>query len=645
MIPPQSGGRSRAATIPTRFTAWSQLLPISNLTVQNTIIKDVYVGVRGDGPTSGSAVTGSLITNNWFDSIGNFDFGYAVSLRTGFYADVTNNLMTRVWTGVHMNNFSLAGGPATWSVSGNTIQEYAAGVLYWLEYGSATHLTLDNNQISATTGAVANNFGILMVSVQNTDTALVTNNSISGTDYGVGLTNVSTSNTITLGATNSISGTKVAGVYLTDNLTFNPVGTTDLTTNAYTGPGNAISVAVTEMSITPASGIGVEVQASRASGNVATTAVITNDDIAGATTGILITGTSAGATITGVTIDDPTTGIEVSDGCATISGGAIYNNGTGIQFTADGSGSVSGVDFGDAGAGPVNGTDLQIDSTAGAVTDGGGNKFAGTQYIDNEAAGNIDATADTFSVSDNFVIEDRIYHKIDNAPSGLVTWVLNNVYVTPAPVSLVPVLPSPTNNDYTRMLNAVNAVSNGWTINLQGTFNWAEANAKAAWILGNDGLSGGSDDYSLNIPATLHDVTLTAPGGLGTATIQGPGWFPGGDFGVGIQFYDPGDGAAANNQNWTISNLVISNFTTGIGAFNGVPTNQMSGFTVSHNHIIVAADDPSDTLQTIGINLGFGKNQHIVNNIIDLNGDGGANTAEIGLQTNTGAQETLPTAC
>ena len=35
-----------------------------------------------------------MVTNNWFDSIGNFDFGYCVSIRNNFYADVTNNKMT-----------------------------------------------------------------------------------------------------------------------------------------------------------------------------------------------------------------------------------------------------------------------------------------------------------------------------------------------------------------------------------------------------------------------------------------------------------------------------------------------------------------------------------------------------------------------
>ena len=188
-----------------------------NVNVRNNIVQDVAVGFRGDGLS-----TGNIITANWFNSVGNYDFGYAVSLRTGFYADVTNNKMTEVWTGIHTNDFHTTGGPATWTMSGNDIHSYAGGLLYWLEYGIATPLTFTNNTITAETGAVSNNYGILIVTVQDTLNPTFTGNTITGTDYGIGLTNNSTSNIITFNGTNSITGTKKAGVYLTDNLTPDP---------------------------------------------------------------------------------------------------------------------------------------------------------------------------------------------------------------------------------------------------------------------------------------------------------------------------------------------------------------------------------------------------------------------------------------
>src|SRR5262249_29158374 len=95
----------------------------SNLNVENNIIKHVQIGFRGDGAGSNNS-----IDHNWFDSIGIYDFGYAVSLRTNFYADVTNNLMTRVQSGVHTNAFSGATGPASWLIQNNTIEAYGAGV-------------------------------------------------------------------------------------------------------------------------------------------------------------------------------------------------------------------------------------------------------------------------------------------------------------------------------------------------------------------------------------------------------------------------------------------------------------------------------------------------------------------------------------
>ena len=67
------------------------------------IVTHAGIGVRLDGTSSGS-----VITQNWFDSIGGYDYGYAVSLRTNAYADVTDNLMTRVHSGLHTLNFSLA---------------------------------------------------------------------------------------------------------------------------------------------------------------------------------------------------------------------------------------------------------------------------------------------------------------------------------------------------------------------------------------------------------------------------------------------------------------------------------------------------------------------------------------------------------
>ncbi len=276
-----------------------------HVVVRDNIITRVAIGFRGDGLSFAN-----LVAENWFDSVGFYDFGYAVSLRTGYYADVVDNLMTRVWTGVHTNNFSAAippaagEGSASWVISGNEIHSYAGGILYWLHFNSATSALIDNNSVTAETGAVPNNFGMSFVTVQNGVSPTLTNNSVDDTDYGIELTNTSTSNVITLDDTNAMSGTKIAGVYLTDNLTVNPVGTTDLTSNAYTGAANAIAVRVNGMPINVESGTGVKVQNSRtAAADVSSTAEVTGSAISGVgANGVEVIGPLATAHVTGCTI-------------------------------------------------------------------------------------------------------------------------------------------------------------------------------------------------------------------------------------------------------------------------------------------------------------------------------------------------------
>ncbi|HJR07106.1 MAG TPA: Calx-beta domain-containing protein [Pyrinomonadaceae bacterium] len=226
---------------------------VSNLVVSNNIIRRVEIGLRGDVASQGNSVT-----RNLFDSIGHFDFGYAVSIRNNFYCDVTDNKMTRVWTGIHANNHNGAGGPASWSLSNNEIHSYAGGILYWLQFNGATGATIASNQITAeTTGAVANNFGVLFVSIQNAVNPSFTGNTITGHNYGIGLFNVPTTNNITLGSTNSIANSSLAGLFLTDNLNFNPIGLTNFLAG---GPGAASTVNVNGLSITGNTGSGVKVE-------------------------------------------------------------------------------------------------------------------------------------------------------------------------------------------------------------------------------------------------------------------------------------------------------------------------------------------------------------------------------------------------
>jgi len=85
-----------------------------------------------------------------------------------------------------------------------------------------------------------------------------------------------------------------------------------------------------------------------------------------------------------------------------------------------------------------------------------GDRGSGSQDLIAPAL-NVNATGAAFSSSDNFEIEDHVYHRLDNPNHGLVTWVANNVYVTPNSGSIQ---------------RGINAAGSGWTVNVApGTFN------------------------------------------------------------------------------------------------------------------------------------------------------------------------------
>src|SRR5262245_2349676 len=195
-----------------------------------------------------------------------------------------------------------------------------------------------------------------------------------------------------------------------------------------------------------------------------------------------------------------------------------------------------------------------------------------------------------------------------------------------------------TNNNYRRLVNAIDCLQSGQTVTLSGQFDWTEANAAASWALGNDGVLSAADDFSLLVPANVNGVTLTA-GALGAARISGPG-----DLATvnleGFLVFDGGD-----NQNWTISNLEIFNFDLGLGFFNGAGGSDAFNNThILNNRIRIPRDlnviaAPADVNQNIGIHFSFGTNQVIQGNFLDIEGDGlssGLNTSStVGMQSNT----------
>jgi uncharacterized repeat protein (TIGR01451 family) len=177
------------------------------------------------------------------------------------------------------------------------------------------------------------------------------------------------------------------------------------------------------------------------------------------------------------------------------------------------------------------------------------------------------------------------------------------------------------NNDYRRIQNALNAAAAGDTIILNGTFDFTQPAAAAAWALGNDGIASTADDYEVIAPG-VNNVTLTASS-LGSATIQGPTDLAAVNLEAFLVFDASISGAS---QGWTISNLRILDFDFSIGMF-AVGVSDYNNTTITNNFIRIPNDlnatvAPVDVNQNIGINFSFGTNQSITGNSFQTPGDG-----------------------
>ncbi len=224
---------------------------------------------------------------------------------------------------------------------------------------------------------------------------------------------------------------------------------------------------------------GVAISVGRQAWTTSGTATIADNTILGYQKGgIVVDNTGSNAAITNNVITGAGTinitaqnGIQISRGAtATLSGNMV----TGNSFHAAG----SGWDWGAAGillyqSGAVNmsggntvaGNDQNLYKygasgvlTLGAETLGPSAAPAdmGSDIINFDTLA-IDATSATFTGAfDGFAIEDRVWHPLDEAGLGLVTWTAGNLYVTPASGSIQ---------------RGINAASAGNTVNIAtGTY-------------------------------------------------------------------------------------------------------------------------------------------------------------------------------
>jgi parallel beta-helix repeat protein len=420
---------------------------VNNLVITNNILSGMDRAAQYNGSITGN--TGGVFTGNLVQNLTGSE-SYGVLAFDSAYVSVTSNVMTGLDVGVFEQYFYQANGIGNGNnvISGNDITADILGYGTNERGTGAATTALSNNTFTITGGA--GSIGVQMFNIYKTNGITLTSNTIVGADVGVYAFISGGSATISGGSIDGNGGT--FGVQLTNYLAdFTYAATGD---GALTITGVAISNVTT--------GVFVEDSASGAF-NVAAT-INGNTEITSTSTGVLVSGADASATITSnnASIHGNLIGIDVSGGSATISSNHVYDNATGIRFTAGGGGSVTGNNFNDS---TDNGTDVRIDASAGTVTFGASNSFAGDDYyIDNRSSQSFDfsgVNVQSYDQANNFRIEDRLYHATDNAASGLIRVVAGQLFVS---------APGTGASDET-IQRAINAATAGNTVNIEaGTY-------------------------------------------------------------------------------------------------------------------------------------------------------------------------------
>jgi len=207
----------------------------------------------------------------------------------------------------------------------------------------------------------------------------------------------------------------------------------------------------------------------------------------------------------------------------------------------------------------------------------------------------------------------------------LALWLFSIITLSGAPIVVTPVgSPTPANNDFTVIQNALTAAVSNDIIDLQGTFNWTEPNAYASYLASYTA-SFSDDIRGVMIPDGVNNLTITTST---SCTINGPGEIVDGTL-ICEGFIFTYDGylsahpVAIGNSNLTISHLNILNFESAV-MIGWNATGTYSGTNVHHNTIELTGDDGNATewLQNIAIYFWVGTNQTIANNTITFQGDG-----------------------
>ncbi|MCY2994596.1 MAG: Ig-like domain-containing protein [Planctomycetota bacterium] len=311
------------------------------------------------------------------------------------------------------------------------------GVVLSGKAGALTTLNIGSNSIAGGSVNAPDGRGVALAAIDAASTATVSGNDVTGFPQGI-LVAAGNAASISNNASSihgNVVGIDVQGGSAT--LTGNTIYDNTLA-GIRLGAGGTGGTIDAQGNALYANGTGILVQSG--------TATITADNQVYSNTAV------------GINVDD----ILLTPASAMIEGNHIYGNPIGVLAT--GNGSITNLADNDFVGPSANVVDLRLDASAGAVMIGDGNHFAGSEYyIDNRSSQSFDlsgltnTTVDQTGPDANFRMEDRIYHRVDNASSGLITWEAENLYVS---------APGTGANDET-IQGAVDAASAGDTVNVE----------------------------------------------------------------------------------------------------------------------------------------------------------------------------------
>ena len=281
---------------------------------------------------------------------------------------------------------------------------YGGGVWYNQTINQGSPLTINNNTFTVLTAAATafqysefngKSIGILATTIQNDRTATITNNTINGLAYGVVSFNNTTTNPITIGATNTITNTTQAGVFATDIVGFNPFTNSILggplpspAGRSTTNPGGVTKLVLDGVPITPATGTGVLVRGTNPST---------------ATGGALVTLRN------GVAITGGATGLALDGAKAKVAGDTTADS---LADTAFAGQTTSYITLANAAYGTGTIAQKTIDGTKATYS------------------GTLGSALSTTSTPTGFAVEDKITHFLDDAVLGFVRTTDNATFVT-----------------------------------------------------------------------------------------------------------------------------------------------------------------------------------------------------------------------